>query len=110
MERSATPEKVWWRVSDRVRERIAFRRFNLVEFPYPLKGNIDIIFCRNVMIYFEHAEREGLVLEIERLLRPGGMLFVGHAETLNGIPHALQRVAPSTFEKPAGTSNAEQQR
>lgn len=84
-------------VSQRIREMVLFRQFNLSAFPYPLRGPLDLIFCRNVMIYFDIATRVQLVQEAKRLLRPGGYLFVGHAETLAGISDGFSAVKPSIY-------------
>lgn len=81
------------------RARIGFGRLNLAESPYPLRGPLDAIFCRNVMIYFDAAMRQGVVHEVERLLRPGGLFFIGHAETLNGLNTSLRLIRPSVFRK-----------
>lgn len=87
-------------VDEALRRRIVFRRLNLAERPYPMKGPLDAVFCRNVMIYFDRPMREGLVREIERLLRPGAPLFVGHSETLNGIAVRLRSERPSVYRMP----------
>ncbi len=87
-------------VSRKLRERIVFHRLNLAERPYPMKGPLDLIFCRNVMIYFDRNMRAGLVGEIERVLRPGAHLFIGHSETLNGIESGLRSERPSVYRLP----------
>jgi chemotaxis protein methyltransferase CheR len=87
-------------VSPRLRERVVFRRLNLAARPYPMSGPLDAVFCRNVMIYFDRAMREGLVGEIERLIRPGAPLFIGHSETLNGIATRLRAERPSVYRVP----------
>jgi chemotaxis protein methyltransferase CheR len=84
-------------ISARLRERVVFRRLNLAARPYPMRGPLDAIFCRNVMIYFDLPMRAGLVGEFERLLRPGSPLFVGHSETLNGIATRLRSERPSVY-------------
>ncbi|HVO19346.1 MAG TPA: protein-glutamate O-methyltransferase CheR [Anaeromyxobacter sp.] len=84
----------------RLRERITFHRLNLANRPYPMKGPLDAVFCRNVMIYFDRPMRAGLVGEIERLLRPGAHLFIGHSETLNGIDTRLRSERPSVYRLP----------
>ncbi len=99
LERSETKDIVWWRVCDELRSHIAFRRFNLIEFPYPLKGNIDIIFCRNVMIYFDRPTRQKIIDQFTRLLSPGGYLFLSHSENLLGIEHTFKRFDNSVFIK-----------
>ena len=73
--------------------------------PYPMSGPLDIIFCRNVMIYFDDDVRRRLLADIQRLLRPGGYLFVGHAESMAGDLCGLTAVMPSVFVKePRGVS------
>jgi len=64
-----------------------------------MRGPLDIIFCRNVMIYFDNTVRRKLLEEIQRLLRPGGFLMVSHAESLTGIMSNLRTVRPSIYVK-----------
>lgn len=91
-----------WQIEPQLRRRILFRRMNLKETPYPLRGPLDIIFCRNVMIYFDDAMRMQVLREFERLLKPGGLLLVGHAESLAGHHVAgLRNLRPSIYEKAA---------
>jgi chemotaxis protein methyltransferase CheR len=87
-------------VVPRLRERVVLRRLNLAEHPYPMHGPLDAVFCRNVMIYFDRPMRAGLVEEIERLLRPGAPLFVGHSETLAGLATRLRSERPSVYRMP----------
>jgi chemotaxis protein methyltransferase CheR len=86
-------------VVSEARNLILFKRFNLVEFPYRLKGNFDIIFCRNVMIYFDQPTKNKIVNEFVRLLKPNGHLFISHTESMLGINHALEKVGNSIFKK-----------
>ncbi len=58
-----------------------------------------MIFCRNVMIYFDNATQELLVNRLAACLEPGGYLFVGHAESLTGIAHPLDYVKPAIYRK-----------
>lgn len=76
-----------------------FRRLNLANTPYPMKGPLDVVFCRNVMIYFDNEVRSRLLKEIARLLKPGGYLMVGHTESLTGIACGLKTVKPSVYVK-----------
>lgn len=72
-----------YRVRDELREKILFRMFNLVTGDFSLFHNrFDIIFCRNVMIYFDTPTKQKLISRYYELLRPGGYLFVGHSESL----------------------------
>jgi chemotaxis protein methyltransferase CheR len=72
---------------------------NLSAPPLPMKGPLDAIFCRNVMIYFDDAVRRRLLDECHRLLKPGGLLVVGHAESLAGMLGDLDYVRPSIYRK-----------
>jgi len=84
-------------VRQALRNKIAFRRLNLITPPYPMRGPFDIIFCRNVMIYFDQAVRQKVISGMEHLLRPGGYLLIGHAEALSGVRTGLRMIRPSVF-------------
>src|SRR6187399_917048 len=98
-ERAGVGEEASSRVSMDLRSRVLFKRVNLATPPFPMRGDLDAVFCRNVMIYFDNAVRQRLVSELERLLRPGGLLVVAHSETLNGIRSGLRTVQPSVYRK-----------
>lgn len=87
-------------VEPALREHLIFKRLNLAKPPYPMRGPLDCVFCRNVMIYFDRPIRQGLVEQIERLLKPGGLLAIGHSETLSGITTTLACVRPTLYRKP----------
>ena len=61
---------------------------------------MDIIFCRNVIIYFDKPTQENLMRKFHRQLRPGGFLFLGHSETLNGIDVEFATVGSTVYQKP----------
>lgn len=82
-----------------LRETVVFRRLNLTQVDLPMRGPFDIVFCRNVMIYFDHETRVQLLEKISRLLRRGGLLFTGHTESLTGLGVALTSLRPSVFRK-----------
>jgi chemotaxis protein methyltransferase CheR len=84
-----------YQVSAALRARVLFRRVNLVE-PISWPRPFPIIFCRNVMIYFDAPTQEGVVRQLEQSLEPGGYLFIGHAESLS-VPHSLEFVQPAVF-------------
>ncbi len=92
-------ENSHYQVIPEIKRLVSFKRLNLIESPLPLKGPIDIIFCRNVMIYFDVPTRAKIISEFERILRPGGYLMLGHSENLLGITHALRGRGVATFEK-----------
>lgn len=86
-------------VTDPLRRMLSFQRLNLSTPPFPMRGPFDAVFCRNVMIYFDNTVRRNLLLEIHRLLKPGGYLMVGHAESLTGIVSDFTVLRPSVYTK-----------
>ena len=88
-----------YRVADALHARATFRRLNLVE-PLGWTQRFPIIFCRNVMIYFDTPTQEAVVRQLEQSLEPGGYLFIGHAESLSRVPHSLEFVQPAVFRRP----------
>ena len=91
--------KGWYRVKPAVRSQIEFARLNLVE-PFSQRSLFPVIFCRNVMIYFDKPTQEGLVNRLAACLEPGGYLFIGHAESLSGVRHDLTYIRPAIYRKP----------
>lgn len=89
----------FYKVTQELMDMVVFKRLNLSSPPFPMRGPLDAIFCRNVMIYFDRAVRCGLLQEIDRLLKPGGYLFIGHAESLTGLVNNLKSVRPSVYLK-----------
>jgi chemotaxis protein methyltransferase CheR len=85
-----------WRVTDRLRALVHFARLNLME-DWPIRGPFDVIFCRNVMIYFDRETQSRLVNRLAGLLAPGGTLYVGHSESLSAIQHPLRTAGPATY-------------
>ena len=88
------------RVRAHVRRVIEYRRLNLIEID-SLKETFDVVFCRNVMIYFDKAVQQRVVSMIERHLSPGGYLFIAHSESLNGLSHELKWMAPAVYQRRA---------
>ena len=86
------------KVKNRLRDPVEFKRFNLME-PFPFKEPFDCIFCRNVMIYFDKKTQEILVNRFYQCLGPEGVLFIGHSESLTGIPHPFKYVKPAIYKK-----------
>ena len=84
---------------DALRRVTVFRRLNLAEPPFPMKGPLDAVFCRNVMIYFDDAVRRRLLADVYRLLRGDGFLLVGHTESLAGMVSDFRTVRPSIYRK-----------
>jgi chemotaxis protein methyltransferase CheR len=88
-----------YRVSDALRRMVHFAWLNLVD-PWPMKGEFDVIFCRNVMIYFDKPTQARLIERFWNQMARGGTLFVGHSESLAGVRHRFRYVRPTVYEKP----------
>ncbi len=87
-----------YEVDPGVRERVTFARLNLMA-DWPMRGPFDVIFCRNVMIYFDKPTQNRLIQRFHGLLGSGGVLFVGHSESLAGIEHRFEYVQPTVYRK-----------
>jgi len=87
-----------YRVTDAVRALVRIARLNLVS-AWPMRGPFDVIFCRNVMIYFDRPTQQRLIHRFWDMLAPGGELFVGHAESLTGLAHQFTYVRPAVYMK-----------
>lgn len=86
-------------VSESLRRMVRFRHLNLMD-TWPFSGPFDLIFCRNVMIYFDKPTQEALVNRYFQVLRPGGLLFTGHSESLTGVNHRFRYVEPTIYARP----------
>lgn len=86
-------------VKPTIRERAQFRRLNLIE-PISWPVRFPVIFCRNVMIYFDQPTQRRVISNLTASLEPGGYLFVGHSESFSGIQHGLEYVRPAVYRKP----------
>lgn len=82
-----------------LRERVRFMAHNLTQ-DSPKLGEFDVIFLRNVMIYFDQETKQKVVQKLLPLLRPGGYFLVGHSESLNGVTSAVKPIAPAIYRKP----------
>ncbi len=85
------------RVVPELRSRIRFRRLNFMDRNFGLREQMDIVFCRNVIIYFDRPTQEGVLNRICSYLKPGGYLFTGHSETLNGMKLPLSPVSHTVY-------------
>jgi chemotaxis protein methyltransferase CheR len=86
------------RVKESVRKLVQFERFNLLKDHLP-QGPFDIIFCRNVMIYFDAPTKEFVVNNLCKTLKPNGHFIIGGAESLSGQKHSLKYIEPSVYRK-----------
>lgn len=88
----------YYQMNSFIKKMIQFAYLNLME-EFPFKGPIDVIFCRNVMIYFDKPTQERLVQKFWNVLGRGGILFTGHSESLTGINHKFKYVQPTIYQK-----------
>ena len=84
--------------SSDLRKRVSFRQINLME-PLPALDAFDYVFLRNVLIYFDTPAKRHIVESVSRKLRPGGLLFIGHSETLSGVTDVVQQVVPTVYRR-----------
>lgn len=88
------------RLKPEIRGRVAVEHVNLFQPAYPVPRELDVVFCRNVMIYFDAESRQELVGRLFDQLAPGGYLFVGHAESLLGLTHHFETARPGVYRRP----------
>lgn len=86
-------------ITDKIRNEVIFRRFNLMDQVFPFKRKFHVIFCRNVMIYFDSKTKEELVKKFYDHLEPGGYLFIGHSESLSRETTKFKYVLPAIYRK-----------
>jgi chemotaxis protein methyltransferase CheR len=90
----------YYRIRPTLRKRLNFHRLNLFSNSFPWKEKFQIIFCRNVMIYFDRETQEDLVGRLAQNLVPGGYLLIGHAESLAGVNHPYETIKPAIYRLP----------
>jgi chemotaxis protein methyltransferase CheR len=97
--RSKDPARQQVRIVPELRAAVRFGRVNLMETPYQVEHDMDIIFCRNILIYFDKETQETVLRNLTSHLRAGGFLFLGHSETLGGFRLPLEPVGPTVFRR-----------
>lgn len=83
----------------RLKREVTFRRFNLINDRYPFKKPFDVIFCRNVMIYFDNETKEKVIHNLYASLQMGGYLFIGHSESIMKYNNLFQYIMPAVYRK-----------
>lgn len=86
-------------IDDKLKERVTFSSINLNSAYWPEVGKFDVIFLRNVMIYFDNDTKRELINKMWGKLNPGGHLLIGHSESLNGISDRYKAVRPATYQR-----------
>lgn len=89
------------RIVPELRRLVRFLHLNLMDAAYPFDRDVDVIFLRNVLIYFDKPDQEAVILRLIGHLRPRGYLVLGHSESMIGTSVALRQVAPAVFQKVA---------
>lgn len=87
------------RICKEMRDHIDFRKFNLITTDYKGLGQFDIIFCRNVLIYFERELQFRILRQFCNVLKPNGYLFLGHSETITGCDLPLEHIKPTIYSR-----------
>ena len=87
------------RLKQEIRDRVNFMRLNFMDDDYGFRDTLQIIFCRNVLIYFDKTNQERVINQFLRYLEPGGYLFLGHSETIFGMTLPFRTVAPTVFQR-----------
>lgn len=89
----------WFKIEDEIHSKIFFKQHNLIESTYPSEDIFDVIFCRNVLIYFERKTINTLMAKFHFSLSPNGYLFIGHSESIPGTQHLFATIQPAVFRK-----------
>jgi len=97
--RARDPERREVRIAPELRRHVRFGRLNLMDARYPVDPDMDVIFCRNILIYFEKDTQQAVLKRLCRHLRPGGYLFLGHAESMIGGDLPVRPVAATVFRR-----------
>jgi chemotaxis protein methyltransferase CheR len=87
------------RMRPELRSKLSFARLNLMDDAYPIETNLDIVFCRNILIYFDKATQAKVLKRLCNHLSPGGYLFLGHSESIVGIDLPVVQIANTVFQK-----------
>ncbi|MCP4108461.1 MAG: protein-glutamate O-methyltransferase [Desulfobacteraceae bacterium] len=98
--RSKDKEKQLVRIAPELRSLVSFRRVNFMENDLGIREAVDIIFCRNVLIYFDRPTQEKVLNRLCRYLKPGGYMFMGHSETLSGLNVSLIPACSTVYKNP----------
>jgi chemotaxis protein methyltransferase CheR len=98
------PQEGMMRATPELRRMVRFRRVNLHDERYPVEGRFDLVFCRNVLIYFDNTSRTGVVRRLMGYLETDGMFFLGHSESLSGVDVAARTLIPTVYCLPESSA------
>ena len=98
--RSKDSEKQLVRIVPKVRSKVKFQRLNFMDSDYPsVPMDFDIVFCRNVLIYFDKPTQERVINRLCAHLKPGGYFFLGHSESIMDMKVPLKQIKPTIYQK-----------
>jgi len=97
--KSKDKEEKTVRIVPSLRSKAYFQRLNFMDNTYTINENFDIIFCRNVLIYFDRETQEKVITRLSHHLKPGGHFFLGHSESITGLNVPLKQIKPTIFRK-----------
>lgn len=97
--RSRDRSKKLVRIVPGLRQKVTFQRLNLLSPRYAIPRPIDVIFCRNVFIYFDRGTQRQIMMRFLEMLRPGGFVFLGHSESIAGLSVPLVQIAPTIYRR-----------
>ncbi len=97
--KSNDPEHKFVCLMPHVRSKVSFKRINFMDQAYPIPHNFDIIFCRNVIIYFDRPTQEQVISKLCGKIIQGGFLFLGHSESITSMDLPIQSIKPTVFKK-----------
>lgn len=91
-------DKESFKIADKIKDEVIFRRFNLID-AFPFRRKFHVIFCRNVMIYFDEETKYGLIEKFYDMMENGSFLFIGHSEAINREKSKFKYVMPAVYRK-----------
>jgi chemotaxis protein methyltransferase CheR len=97
--RSRNPSEKFARITPSLRRKVGFHQLNFMHDSYPVRDMFDVVFCRNVLIYFDKSTQEAVINKLCRNLIPGGYLFAGHSESLAGMAIPLVALKTAIYRK-----------
>jgi chemotaxis protein methyltransferase CheR len=93
------PARPHVRIAPELRAKLSFARLNLMDDAYPVDSDMDLVFCRNILIYFDKPTQAKVLRQLCDHLRPGGYLFLGHSESIVGFDLPVTQMANTVFQR-----------
>ncbi|HYW94931.1 MAG TPA: CheR family methyltransferase, partial [Bacteroidales bacterium] len=97
--KSKEPKNKTVRIVPELRSKMTFQRLNFMDAGYGVEPDFDVIFCRNVLIYFDRPTQESVINKLVMNLKRGGYFFLGHSESITNMDVPLQQIRPTIFKR-----------